>query len=122
MLPSNDGNLWSRGKDGEEETGSLGRVNICRGGHRRGPEELEEEGIQCKKLRDQGRGKVKEKRQEKSEQQRLVGSKRWWPRSGQSGQCDGREVSRSSREGRRLRNTVEWKNGKARRLKVAVFP
>lgn len=72
MLQSNDGNLWGRGKDGEEETGSLGRVNICSG---RGPEELEKEGILCKKLRDQGRGKVKEKRQEKSEQQRLVSRK-----------------------------------------------
>lgn len=51
MLLSNDGNLWGRGKDGEEETGSLGRVNIWGGGNRRGPEELEEEGVLCKKQR-----------------------------------------------------------------------
>lgn len=49
MLLSNDGNLWGRGKDGEEETGSLGRVNIWGGGNRRGPEELEEERVLCKK-------------------------------------------------------------------------
>lgn len=50
MLLSNDGNLWGRGKDGEEETGSLGRVSIWSlgWGNKRGPEELEEEGVLCK--------------------------------------------------------------------------
>ena len=65
MLPSNDGNLWGRGKDGEEETGSLGRVNIWGGGDRRVPEDLDEEGVLCKKT--EGPRKRQSERKERQE-------------------------------------------------------
>lgn len=72
MLLSNVGNLWGRGKDGEEETGSLGRVNIWNlgWGNKRGPEELEKEGVLCKKL---GRRKWQRERKRGRKEQNRIG-------------------------------------------------